>query len=82
MGGNRRLDSQAHMKHNNNKPTPNFTTAAGEPDYGGVASGALAEPIPDPQAAEKRGEIINPCLDPGAAASTPARYAPSCPLNV
>lgn len=56
----------------------NFTTAAGEPDYGGVASGALAEPIPDPQAAKKRGEIINPCLDPGAAASTPALHALSC----
>ena len=51
----------------------NFTTSAGVPDNGGVASGGLAEPIPEP-----RGRHIIPCLDGSTVASAPALHALSC----
>ena len=54
----------------------NFNTSAGVPDNGGVASGGLAEPIPEPR--DHPGRQIIPCLDSATAASAPALHALSC----
>ena len=45
-------------------------------DGGGVASGELAEEIPDPRTASQT--ELNACTDPKAPAATPALHAISC----
>ena len=47
-------------------------------DGGGVASGGLAEAIPDPATVAKGSAVLVPCTDPHAPKATPALHAMSC----